>query len=354
MMTGPEACGGYDVSVVVSTHNRSRDLAAALEALLHQEGGVPYEVLVVDNNSSDDTRIVVERAAAASCVPLTYLFEPRLGVSYGRNTGVGHAKAPIIAFTDDDCRPASDWVAAISRVFERNPDIDCIGGRVSPIWPETIPSWFTSRQGSPLALCEHGDTPYRVDAGNAATCLITANLACRRTAFDKAGLFSPDYPRGQDREIQLRMWRAGCRGLYDPSVTVAVPIPPERLTKRYFRRWYTRYGAVHARLELLERIDRQGRLVEPSTQRRLFGTAPHVYRSFAESVWGWLVATGLGREGDRFYHENRIRYLAHYIATSVRLRRSAPPFSVRTELTRFIATRLRALSRRNPGSHQSI
>lgn len=354
MTTSRTGDDGYAVSVVVSTHNRSADLAAALEALLQQTAPVHYEILIVDNNSTDDTREVVARAIPRSPVPLRYLFEARQGVSYGRNTGILHAKAPIVAFTDDDCRPAPDWVASICRAFAEHPDIDCIGGRVVPRWPDTVPAWFARRQGSPLAICDHGDQTFPVDAEHAATCLLTANLACRRSVFDKAGMFSPDYPRGQDREIQLRMWAVGCRGLYEPSVRVDVPIPPGRLTKEYFRAWYSRYGVVHARLELLERLDSTGRLVQPSTHSRLFGTAPHVYRSFAASLWGWIVATARWREGDRFYHENRIRYLGKYIATSFRLQRATRAFSIPKELRRFLASRLRAVSRREPGSRQSV
>ena len=222
----------FAVSVVVSTHNRQADLREALGSVLNQAGEVPYEVLIVDNNSTDDTRAVVERAIASSPVPLKYLFEPRQGVSYGRNTGILHARAPIVAITDDDCRPAADWIASIVQAFEKYPDADCIGGRVVPAWPDHVPSWFTELQASPLAICEHGDEDLPVDAGHAALCLLTANLAVRRSVFDKVGMFSTEYPRGQDREIQLRMWRAGCRGLYVPGVVVKVPIPPERLNKQ--------------------------------------------------------------------------------------------------------------------------
>ena len=110
-------------------------------------------------------------------------------------------------------------------------DIDCIGGRVVAAWPDYVPSWFTTLQTSPLAICEHGDDDLPIDAGHAALCLLTANFASRRSAFEKAGMFSTDYPRGQDRELQLRMWRVGCRGLYAPRLVVMVPIPPARLKK---------------------------------------------------------------------------------------------------------------------------
>lgn len=333
--------GEFAVSVVVSTHNRQEDLRAALQTLLHQVGGVRYEVLIVDNNSSDGTRAVVEQAKESSPVPLTYLFEPRQGVSYGRNAGILHARAPIVAITDDDCRAAPDWIAAIVQAFEKNPDVDCIGGRVVPAWPEHVPTWVTPLQMSPLAICEHGDHDLPVDAGHAAVCLLTANLAVRRSAFEKAGLFSTEYPRGQDREIQLRMWHAGGRGLYAPGLVVTVPIPPERLTKPYFRSWYRKYGKVHARLELLDRIHKDGRLVSPPADSRLFGTSPHVYRSLAVSVLGWAWATVRRHESDRVYHENRIYYLGNYIATSFKRARETQQGSAPAHFARFLLRRLR-------------
>ena len=101
-----------------------------------------------------------------------------------------------------------------------------------------------------------------------------------------------------------------------PGVVVKVPIPPERLKKPYFRSWYRKYGKVHARLELLDSLDKNGRLVSPPADSRLFGTSPHVHRALAVSVLGWLGATVRRREPDRIYHENRICYLGNYIATS--------------------------------------
>ena len=131
-----------DVSIVVSTYNRCRLLEEALRALLSQTSAdVAYEILVVDNNSTDQTRPLVEGLAKQNPEKLKYLFEPKQGLSYGRNTGIAAAKAPIIAFTDDDVRVAPDWVWRIKTGFEANPDIDFLGGRVvgDSIYPSSLP-----------------------------------------------------------------------------------------------------------------------------------------------------------------------------------------------------------------------
>ncbi len=323
-----------EISVVISTYNRSRDLALTLAAVLDQDGEVPYEVVVVDNNSTDDTAVVVERARNGR-VPVRYVFESRQGVSNGRNAGIRAARAEILAFTDDDVCPARDWVASIARAFERHPGIGCIGGKVLPRWPEHVPAWFTWQQIAPLALSDRGDREIVVDASHAAPCLIGANFACRRSGFEKAGLFSPDYLRTEDREIQLRFWRAGVRGLYVPSVVVWVDVPPERLTKEYYRMWYHRTGRFHARMGLLEAMDRDGRLVSPPRPEAcLFGVPPYLYRELILTACSCAAAATRRRPAEAFYYENRVRYLASYVAE--RLRQSRGHSAGLRQISRFL------------------
>jgi cellulose synthase/poly-beta-1,6-N-acetylglucosamine synthase-like glycosyltransferase len=280
-------------------------------------------VLIVDNNSTDDTRSVVEHAFGRSRIPVSYIFEPRQGVSHGRNAGIQRARAPIIAFTDDDIRPAPDWIASIWQAFAAHPEIECLGGKVLPRWPEHVPSWLTKRQTAPLAILDRGDREIPLGADYAAPCLYGANLACRRSAFLRAGLFSPEYLRTEDREIQLRMWRAGVRGLYVPTVVAWVDVPPERLTKAYFRMWFDRTGPLHARMRLLEILDRDGRLVEPPPARPLWlGVPPYLYRELAAAIGAWMAAVAAFRSDGAFYYENRVRYVGGYVRERLRQHRS--------------------------------
>lgn len=326
----------YDVSVVISTFNRCHRLEKALAAVLSQAKGVAYEVIVVDNNSSDATREVVA-GKLGRFENLRYLFEPRQGLPYARNTGVSAATAPIIAFTDDDVHVGPDWVARIKAAFDEHPDIDMIGGRVRPIWPSALPSWLTPKQLGPFALGERGDAPIRVSADNAAPCLVGANFAFRRSVFERIGLFDPAYPRSQDREIQLRLWRAGGAGLYLPSLAIAVEIPEDRLTKQYFRYWYTTYGVYHSRMGLLDALDRDGRLVDPPA-RRLFGTPPFIWRQLAASGLCWAGAMLRLNSADAFYWENQFRYLLSYVRERHRTYASARTHSALSEIARFVAT----------------
>src|SRR4030095_7522242 len=164
-------------------------------------------------------RAVVETFIRES-PPVRYLFESRRGVSHARNTGIAAARAPIVAFIGDDVEASPTWIATLKQVFDAHPEIDCVGGRIEPRWAAPPPSWLTPMFWGAVALqAERGDTPY-VDADHAARCLMTANFSCRRDALEEVGGFSPDYLRDEDRELQLRLWAAGKRGVYIADVLV--------------------------------------------------------------------------------------------------------------------------------------
>ena len=179
-----------DVTVVISTFNRCEQLRHALDSLLGQQtDGVTWEAVVVDNNSTDDTptdRVVHRPAQYAP--PLRV--RTQAGALLRPNPGISHATAPLIAFTDDDVQPSPDWVRRIKRCFDAHPDAEFIGGKVLPRWSTQVPAWLTPDHWSPLALVDYGDGAFVVNAGKP-YCLVGANLAFRRDAFDRAGLFAP-------------------------------------------------------------------------------------------------------------------------------------------------------------------
>jgi glycosyltransferase involved in cell wall biosynthesis len=307
-----------DVSVVVPTFNRAGHLDALLGELVAQEApGLRYEVIAVDNASIDSTCTVVRRWSRRSPA-VRYVVEPRPGASHARNAGVAAAAAPIVAFIDDDVRPRRDWVASIARVFAAHPEVDCIGGRVEPRWPRQPPRWLTARHFGPLALqMGRGSSAY-IDADHASACLVTANFACRAQVFNDVGGFSGEFLRDEDREFNLRLWRAGKRGMYDDSVVAFAEVQPERLDKRYHRQWYAVTGASHARLRFRAIIDRDGRLDERRGPRCWLGTPRFLYRECLGHAVGWIGAACRGHEEEAFFHECRMRYLAHYFRATLR------------------------------------
>jgi glycosyltransferase involved in cell wall biosynthesis len=300
-----------DISIVVSTYNRSGLLEGALRALLSQRpADVAYEILVVDNNSTDQTRPLVQALAMQNREKLKYLFEPKQGLSYGRNTGIAAAKASIIAFTDDDVRVAADWVWRIKTGFEANPDIDFLGGKVVPQWPAQPSPWLTKANWSPLALLDYGDSSFYVDSGKQ-LCLIGANFAFRRRAFEKVGLFKTDFQRVkdgigslEDHEFLLRLWRVGSRGLYLPELVATAEIEPDRMTKQYHRKWHARHGGFYAALHSEE--------VERSKLGKLFGVPAHLYRQALSDLAGWIGAGIRRQPAEAFTRELRLRYFGGF------------------------------------------
>ncbi len=305
-----------DLSVIIPTHNRPADLELVIDGLMRQQaGGVSYEVIVVDNNSRKETRAVVDRALARGTpVPLRYVREPRQGVSYARNTGVSIARSSLIAFLDDDGVPVPTWVREIKGAFEEHPDIDCIGCRVRPVWSTPPPSWLTPAQWGPIAIQDRPN-PAPFDRDHAFGCLLSANLACCRAAFEQVGGFSPLYPRSQDREFELRLWSAGKRGLYLPIADVLVDVPGNRLTKDYHRRWQAVVAHYHALMRYHDRLNPSGRLIADGTYNTWFRVPRFMYRACLRHMAAWLRAAVTGRADERFHEELRIRYYISFFRT---------------------------------------
>ncbi len=319
------------LSVVMCTFNRGVLLHDALASVLAQPpSSPPFELIVVDNNSTDSTRQIVERLAAGDD-RVRYVFEPRQGLSHARNTGIAAASGPVIAFTDDDVRARANWTTEIVRVFRDHPGVAMIGGRVLPIWPSRPPAWLTPDHWAPLALVDHGDEPIAVTE-HRPICLIGANMAFRRSVFDAIGGFAADLQRVrdgigslEDHEFLLRALATGLTGRYDPRIVVHAEIQPNRLERAYHRRWHFGHGHFHALLRSPE--------IERTTAGSLFGVPGHLYRQAAADLVGLLRRIASRDTARAFEHEMRLRFFAGFfltrlrerIATSTQETRHTPP-----------------------------
>lgn len=316
-LSGPAAAyaqpAAPQLSVVMSTYNRGELLEPAVRSVLAQDHGAPaFELLVIDNNSTDTTHEIVQRFASADR-RVRYVFEPHQGLSHARNAGILAARAPLVAFTDDDVRVEADWVNAIVRTFDEHPAADMAGGRVLPLWPDAPPAWLTRDHWAPLALVDHGDTRIVVDRTRP-ICLIGANLACRREVFDQVGLFGSDFQRVrdgigslEDHEFLLRFLDAGRTGLYDPRIAVHAEIQKNRLERAYHRRWHTGHGHYHALL--------RSEQVEQSRTGRLFGVPGHFYRQAIQDLAGFARSWATRDSASAFRHEVRLRFFRGFFRT---------------------------------------
>ena len=265
-------------SVVIATYNRAGDLRETLASLAALRPRGDWETIVVDNNSTDGTRQVVESAATTFPVPLHYVFEKEQGRSPALNAGIRRAQGDIIVTTDDDVRVETDWLDRAGDAIEQL-DCDYVGGRVLPIWGGPRPAWLPNHGGkhwAVIALLDYGPEPIEFGA----RVPLGVNMAFRRSAFERAGLFDPGTGRkagtllGQEvREWCIRARAAGLRGFYVPELTLRHIIPAARLNKAYFRRWFYWRGISRAML-----YEKAGLDMEAPEQTALdFRTVPHVF-----------------------------------------------------------------------------
>ena len=321
----PSAASVVDATVLICTYNRAAWLGDTLDSIaaLDVPSSMTWDVLVVDNNSIDDTRAVVEHRMAAYPVPLRYLFEGRQGKSNALNTGMAATAARVIVFTDDDVRVPRGWLtAAVAPLLERQ-DIDYTGGPVRPIWGGPRPAWLDEKGnlGGTIAVKDHGNVPFVFEDGRKTP--LGVNMAVRRTLVERIGGFRPDLGRrgksllGQEQaEFFYRSRQAGGRGLYVPEMVVDHHVPASRLTKSYFRRWWYWKGVSHARLHRLH--DRTELGLSLSGVPRLFGVPRFVFGTMAASLRDWMRALLERNPVKRAERATMIAYTLGYISESRR------------------------------------
>ncbi len=291
------------VTVLICTYNRAENLAETLMALATMRPGAGYrtQVVVVDNNSTDATREVIQRAAAASPFPVSYLFEARQGKSFALNTGLEAATGDIIALTDDDVVPEPDWLDRIVAAFRTN-DITFTFGKVLPRWTTQPPPELLMPRSheiwGPLAIVDYGDEPMLYPSGNPGERLpVGANLAFRRDVLVEIGGWRTDLGKvnntlisGEDHEIFFKLQAAGLySGLYDPANRVRHLVPASRLTRRYFRRWFYWHGKT------LFRMQQHLYNLDLAKVPHIAGAPRFLYRQFLEQSWLWMRKMG-GRD----------------------------------------------------------
>lgn len=329
------------VSVIVAAYNRADSLRGLIESLLAQEHGVPFEIVIADNGSTDGTEAVA-RAAALAGHPVRYIREERRGVSYARNAGAAAAAAPILAFTDDDQHVAPTWVAMIVGVLADHPEVDAIGGRVLAQWDHPRPAWVTARILGPVSLFDRGECRLRLHRRQW-MCLPGGNMAIRREAFHALGGFSPEYARSQDRELTVRLLLAGRDAMYVPEMIVYHHLDADRLTKRRFREWNTCEGRMRAGYAFEELFTRSGEIrALPADTRRVLGVSRFMYRRLALATIAYVAAVATGSGTDAFRRELRVRYLWSYVVRRYELAR---PVDARSAVRRLLRAGLAAGAR---------
>jgi glycosyltransferase involved in cell wall biosynthesis len=325
-------------SVVIATYNRGAELRKTLDSARKLKVADPWEVIIVDNNSSDDTKDIVLTASTTFPVPLRYLHEPQQGRSAALNTGIKASQGEIIATTDDDVRLEPDWLTNADRALQ-SLNCDYLGGKALPIWSGKRPTWIPEGRSihwAVIALLDYGSKA--LPLGDYVP--IGVNMIFRRDAFDRAGLWDNTIGRkagtllGQEvREWCSRARAASLKGFYSPNLVVHHVIPADRLTKKYFRRWFYWHGISRAILYQTKGLDMES----PESTELDFSTVPHIagvprymFRTYLKSFFSMISALVRGDQIAAFEHELGLWFFAGVIKERWKDRRQ--PIPPRTSL----------------------
>ncbi len=281
----PAAKGSMNITVILCTYNRRQCLAKVLESIAVQTvpPSVEWEILVVDNNSTDGTRAMVEEFSRKSLAPVRYTTEQQQGLSYARNAGIRNAQGDIMVFTDDDVEVEPGWLENLTSAL-RPGEWAGAGGRIVPAWPKAIPGWLSTDDPDtmgPFAAFEHGAEPSQLTQPP-----YGGNMAYRREVFEKYGGFRVDLGRSgsnllgrEDVEFANRLLAAGERLRYEPGAIVRHPVAEARMEKKYVLRWWYWYGRSE--------ISESG---PPSdTKKFFFGVPVIMFRRLLRWTAQWMI-----------------------------------------------------------------
>ncbi|BAY90064.1 MULTISPECIES: glycosyltransferase [unclassified Tolypothrix] len=233
------------ISAIICTHNRDTYLGAAIDSLLAQNFAAEFEVLVVDNNSSDRTKEVV--AQRASNPRLKYVFEPTTGLSVARNTGAKLASGEILAYLDDDAVASDRWLSVFYDAYKNNSQLAIAGGKVTLLWPQDVqqPRWLSPGLAANLGAYDLGDSTTYIDKPSFTPRGL--NYCIRRSFLEEIGGFDPHLGRVgknllSNEELQMTEFalQKGWQVAYLPAALVAHNVAPERLKRSWFlnRGWW--------------------------------------------------------------------------------------------------------------------
>lgn len=235
------------ITILICTRNRARSLRRTLESLFSSYNlGIPdWEVIVADNDSTDDTAAVCRDFLEKFPAHFRFLVEKKRGKGNALNTGIAAARGDILAMTDDDVLCAPDYIESIRTVFSQYPAdgaqgrvlLDCEGGR---------PKWLENDTAAYMSERDFGDEVFDWNDG-----LSGCNTVVRTEVARKIGGYSPELGPGaagyrEDYDFSLRMRQAGYRLIYAPQIVIWHRLPRERLTKSSLRKRFFDQGRSEA------------------------------------------------------------------------------------------------------------
>jgi glycosyltransferase involved in cell wall biosynthesis len=278
------------LTAIICTYNRAKYIGNLLESIAANDlDKKEYEILLVDNNCTDNTREICEAFAEAhKDVQFRYTKEPEQGLSAARNRGIKESHGETLLFLDDDSYIQQDYLKNLQRQLNDHPEADAFGGKIDPIFESgETPKWLSKWNYSWVSAIDMGDKVCQFE-GKAFP--IGANMGIRKATIEKTGVFNTQLGRskknlmgGEEKDLFERIRQQGGNIYYFPDVVVQHVIPPSRTTLDY--------------------VKRLGEGVGSSERIRTLGVSKGKYlkRLFSELVkWGgtiilWMISVFQGK-----------------------------------------------------------
>jgi glycosyltransferase involved in cell wall biosynthesis len=238
------------LSVIIPAYNRAATLRTTLESLIAQTfEKSEYEIVVVDNKSTDNTPDAVKEVQARSPVAITYLYEGRAGVHYARNLGAMHAKGRVLYFTDDDMIAERDMLAALYRMFELDARVAVATGRVLPKWEVDPPEWITRYCLNGLLSLQFREEDLLISSEDPG--VWSCHEAIRKDVLISCGGFPPENTGGEwvgdgESGLNARVRERGHKFAFTAAAVTHHVIPAGRLTQAYLNRRHENQGNADA------------------------------------------------------------------------------------------------------------
>ncbi len=228
------------ISVVICTYNREKFLKPALDSYKNQTlQPEEFEIVVVDNNSTDNTKVIVQKFIEENpLLDVRYVFEERQGLSYARNRGIQEAKYEVITFVDDDAEVEKDFLKNLKTYFESDEKVMAVGGKVEPVFASgKEPAWLSPYLWGLVTKIDYGN---KVKPFPANKYPVGCNMSFRREVFQKFGKFDTELGRigrvglaSEEKDLFRRLKSGGAKIMYLPDITVHHHIDDYRLEKSY-------------------------------------------------------------------------------------------------------------------------
>ncbi len=272
----------YKISAVICSYNRARFIIDAVDSIFNQDFDRKlYEVIVVDNNSTDNTVALLEEYKTKHPgYNFRYYVEHNQGVSYTRTRCAKEATGEIVAYLDDDSTAQPGWLSSIAEFFDSHPDTWSTGGKISPVFLTGIPDWYSKYF---FGLVGNFDQGPNVKQLTGARYPCGANMAFRKKVFEEIGYFNAELGRKgkgllatEEKEIYMRILAHHHKVYYLPYVAVLHKVESNKFDKAYVRRHSMGIGGG-------ERL-------------RLKGDTTALFVKLFEYIakWGYAVLYGLG------------------------------------------------------------